>query len=464
MFKPTVEPLLILAVMYLAIYSSIYPQYIFRRFADQYGLHNISNHTVCSNISSDNHLQVKTAGQTSLWCLYISIAGFLSSVFTTLPISVLGDHVGRRPPLLLSFGGLLLEAAVVIVTIRYDLPLEMFFVAAVVHGVGGGFTCILASCFAYVADVSSHEDRTVRIAVGESCIGVGSVVGSVIAGNWIKAQGFVNPMLFGFGLVVLAILHVVFITKEPRSNDTELLMTSRFRHAWNFLTTAKPYKGIAAAMRNGGGNMKYIVPLLVTILVACMAISGNGSVLTIYKQTRPFCWSPVLIGYVQSLSSLTYFISLVTIRLLHGVCGDSGLVFISLLSSMLARAFEGFASESWMLITAAAVGLFSSMLVTVVRSMISRIASADDQGSYFAVIALVESCAYILGSILFNNIYAATVGWYSGFVFLCGAAMFFALMVLNCILFCATDINNKTSPLRSEYEEIPDEDRDVVEV
>ena len=55
--------------------------------------------------------------------------------------------------------------------------------------------------------------------------------------------------------------------------------------------------------------------------------------------------------YVQSLSSLTYFISLVTIRLLHGVCGDSGLVFISLLSSMLARAFEGFASESWMLIT-----------------------------------------------------------------------------------------------------------------
>ena len=68
--------------------------------------------------------------------------------------------------------------------------------------------------------------------------------------------------------------------------------------------------------------------------------------------------------------------------------------------------------------TATVVALFMGTIVTVLRSMVSRRVSSRDQGSYFAIIALLESLGYFVGAVLKNSIFTATLSWWFGFVYL----------------------------------------------
>lgn len=39
-----------------------------------------------------------------------------------------------------------------------------------------GYASVLSNCFAYIADVSTHETRTIRIAIGETFVGAGMLI------------------------------------------------------------------------------------------------------------------------------------------------------------------------------------------------------------------------------------------------------------------------------------------------
>ena len=39
-----------------------------------------------------------------------------------------------------------------------------------------GYAPVLSNCFAYIADISTNESRTIRIAIGETFIGAGMLI------------------------------------------------------------------------------------------------------------------------------------------------------------------------------------------------------------------------------------------------------------------------------------------------
>ena len=75
----TVEPLLVVSLFTIVMYSIISQQYIYQQTAKKYGL--IDNATKSASCSAGNisdatkELQAKVSAETSTWVLYLNIAG-----------------------------------------------------------------------------------------------------------------------------------------------------------------------------------------------------------------------------------------------------------------------------------------------------------------------------------------------------------------------------------------------------
>ena len=72
--------------------------------------------------------------------------------------------------------------------VHFRLNIAFLLIARIVAGLTGDFNCILALCYAHLADISSPNNRTFRIAIGEASTGLGGFLASIISGVWIDAQ------------------------------------------------------------------------------------------------------------------------------------------------------------------------------------------------------------------------------------------------------------------------------------
>ena len=77
---------------------------------------------------------------------------------------------------------------VYLIVVKFQLNIAFLLIGRIVAGLTGDFTCILASCYAYLADISSPKERTFKVAVGEASCGFGGIFASCISGIWIVAQ------------------------------------------------------------------------------------------------------------------------------------------------------------------------------------------------------------------------------------------------------------------------------------
>jgi len=466
--KLTVEPLIWFGIIYLGLYESVKPQYFFQRFAKEFNLSSNTTDSINSSCSSNFTrnlksnsitLEDKVAAKTSVWMMYLSVSSLLPSVVTTLAVSSWGDYVGRRYPLMLTFSGFVIENIITAITIQLNLPLYLLVIGAIINGSCGGYASVLSNCFAYIADVSTHETRTIRIAIGETFVGAGMLITGFSTGVLIQHKGFAAPLWISLGLNMISLLYIKFILKDASEISEKVLEKEDHRTANSFETEAItfpnifsplfskiPFTKIYESVTNCHSKEVWLMMIIMLIQFVCM----GGSVDTIYRESSPFCWSPQLIGTVSSLISLSFFFSLLLIKTTKECIGDFGLIYISVFSYISNNLIQAFATKTWHLIAATVVALFMGTIVTVLRSMVSRRVSSRDQGSYFAIIALLESLGYFVGAVLKNSIFTATLSWWFGFVYLSVVFIQLFNLLLITVLFCME--NSQIS--REDYEQL----------
>lgn len=145
------------------------------------------------------------------------------SLVSIPPAMLLGswsDRAGRRTvmafPSVLSLlsGGLLLAIDLV-----DGINVYWILMAAALVGLTGGHVSIFLSCFSYLADLTmgSNSSRTLRMAVAESMIFVGGMMGFLLGG--FLEQEFGLKAAFGayIGCHVLAIHYIVLWLRDPMS-------------------------------------------------------------------------------------------------------------------------------------------------------------------------------------------------------------------------------------------------------
>ena len=300
------------------------------------------------------------------------MASYSLMQFIAAPIiGSLSDQYGRRKVILISLAG----TCVAYVLMAYASTLVMLFVARALAGLFAGN---IAAAQAYIADVTTPENRARGMGLFGAAFGFGFIFGPVIGGYLTEpVAGHINfhvAPLTAAGLSVLAAVLTILILKESRS----VSVTSVRLRGW--------FSPILAAVRRT--DMKHLVFLFLLVM---FVFAGLEATIAMWAE-RQFSWGPREVG------RLFAYVGVVAAVVQGGLIGpatrrwgEARVVVLGLCGLVSGFAAMPLAQNMTVLLVATALlaggfGLCNPAL----NSLISRRASSESQG---AVLGMAQSCA-----------------------------------------------------------------------
>ena len=353
----TVEPVMFLFMFSTYLYLALIELY----FYQQFGLkalndgnstsHVLPKHAFCVNSSLLDHAlgngtNDKVEEQASLIILINSALGQVTSVVVALIAGPLSDRYGRRPALLFAMFGNTLASTVNILLVYLDLAVYYFIGSGLIMGVTGGFTIIMTVCVAYLADVSSKQWLTLRIAILQAMLYISQALSDAITGQWLKRSGCnFSPLLWlAFSSSVLGVLYLFFL-KEPFTKAERIAKLQENGSMTISSMLARGFK-IFVSPKYSKWRLWFMV-----FVLSVNVINGIGSfeLLTLFQVHKPLEWGPGEIGWYGLTNTLIQAFSLFCLLpiLVYLKVPDTLIVLVGLLFTSGVNFFIGFLKHTW---------------------------------------------------------------------------------------------------------------------
>jgi multidrug resistance protein len=206
--------------------------------------------------------------------------GLLGTVFSLMQFLVApicgrwSDRLGRRPIIL---AGLLASSAAY-VALALANSLALIFAARVIGGIAGGN---IPTAQAYIADITTAENRAKGMGLVGAAFGLGFIVGPALGGI-LTRFGHDTPMWCAAALCLGNFVAAWFLLPETRHGD-------RSREAFGRLDLLR------RARRHPG-----LLPLLLVFFLLSAAFSGFEATFALFAERR-FGFTAETIGYIFAL-------------------------------------------------------------------------------------------------------------------------------------------------------------------
>ncbi|XP_026184779.1 solute carrier family 46 member 3 [Mastacembelus armatus] len=458
-----VEPVV---AMYAFSSFLIYPliqQYVYQRLWQE--LTNTSypisdNSSRCAaNSSTQSSYHKEVQRQASLFSLYTELLSTIPSLVVTLMLVAYSDRGGRKIAIIMPLIGTLIYCLAFLTVSFFELNIYLIIGSSLLSSLFGGLGTFLGGCFAYIADLCEDgRQKTLRMAGLDMMIGLLSGVASISTGYFLKAAGFNWPFLTSVLCQCLIIFYVIFILEETvkkAPSDAIILDGSTQPSALKQMICGV-YQMFARATR----RCKIVLVLLMLIFTSfSFSDVGGTSLMTLYELNEPLCWTEILIGYGSALSTTMFLASFVGVSAFT-YCGVPQLliVLMGILSVISGMVLVAFAKTTLLMFIVRVPMLLSIMPFPVLRSIMSKIISKSEQGALFACLSFLESFTNNVSVAVFNSVYAATVAWYPGFVFLLSAGLcVIPLFLLGVVAVIGVDVTKEMK--KPQQELIEDDDQ-----
>lgn len=405
------------------------------------------NTTRCANTSDSNSTSFDEEVQkrASLLSLYTELFTAIPSFIVTILLVAYSDRGGRKITMIMPVIGTLLYIIGVLMISFFELNIYLIIGCSLLSSFFGGFGTFLGGCFAYVADISENDhQKTLRLAGVDMILGVLGGAAALSTGYYLKAMGFNLPfMTSAVGLIIL-LLYVFFILEETvKKVPPDASQLDSPPQGSNIKQMFYSIYDVLA-----GGDCQHrtaLIILLVAFTFFVFADMGGVSLITLYELNAPLCWTEIMIGYGSALGTMVFLTSFFGVMLFSYLkMPQTLIVLLGILSFMVGMVMVSFAKTTQMMFLARVPMLLCAMPFPVLRSMMSKIVSKAKQGALFACISCMESITTTVSIAAFNSIYAATVAWYSGFVFVLSAGLcIIPSILIGVLILMRVDFSNK---------------------
>ena len=310
--------------------------------------------------------------------LIMSVYAACQFVFA-FPLGWLSDRIGRKPILVLSLCGSVISFTLV----GLADSLSMIVLARALGGVMGAN---IAVAYAYVADVTTGEERARAMGLLGASIGAGFVLGPFIGGV-VAGPDPANPGQIGFfvgaAISAIAVVAAIPLLREPASHRSSA-ETGGFR-----------------ARLRGFGLALSIPIVLIPIVVAGMA----GLAMTGLEATYAL-WVNEAHGWGARETGLFFgYIGVILVIVQAGLIGpakraigERGILYLGLAFAAAGMALVAISDTVLLVFVNGALIAFGyGFIDPSVSSLISRNTPAGRQGAVMGVLQSVASLARIIG-------------------------------------------------------------------
>jgi len=296
----------------------------------------------------------------------------------------LSDKFGRRPVLLFSLLGFGLDY----LFLSFAPSIGWLFVGRAVAGItGASFT----TASAYIADISTDENRAQNFGMIGAAFGVGFVVGPLLGGV-LGSMGARIPFLVAAGLSLLNCLYGYFVLPESLDKENRRPFSWARANPVGSLLQLKKYPAL-------GG----LISAFVLIYLAAHAVQSNWTFFVIEK----FQWNEYTIGFSLALVGiLVGLVQGVLIRYTTPKLGNEKSIYMGLLLYSLGLFLFAFASQSWMMFVFLIPYCLGGICGPALQSVISGNVPSNEQGELQGALTSLISVTSIAGPPMMTGLFS----------------------------------------------------------
>ncbi len=302
----------------------------------------------------------------------------------------LSDKYGRRPILLIS----LLGTSLGFLILGFASTLWMLFLGRIIDGISGGN---ISTAQAYIADVTTKEDRAKGMGLIGAAFGLGFVFGPAIGGI-LSRWGINVPFLFAGGLALANAILLYFTLPETVTADHPARVSAARGRGWKQLLEAL-----------GQRQLAFVLTIYFLSIVAFSIMTASFSLFMMFRLGYDPWHSGWIFAFVGVVSAI---IQGGLIGRLVKRFGEPALVIAGGFLFSISLFVSPFVTAAMGLLGILSVGALSSignaLTAPSLTSLASKSASAAEQGSVLGVTQSVASVARAVGpSIAAVLIYSA---------------------------------------------------------
>jgi len=375
---------------------------------------------VCDNINHHDKENDEVQEEVTTINLYFTFLSALPCILVSLIIGPWSDKNGRKPVLLVPILGHIISQCSYIANVYFWSARAEYNLLSALYSLFGGNTTLLIGVYSYIADTTDTQTRTSRVAV----LDVGLIVGYT-SGNFLSAIVYENWGFYGtFGttmcLHVVVFFFILCCLDESRKPVAQTPLSSADGETVEDITLcAKIWEVVEAVVRRREGHTRTVIILLLTIMLIFV---GNGSADVNYLFTRKmFDWDEAMFTRVTTLiTALQSLTSLVLLPILSYKLHvpDPVIGTIASCSSFAAILGIALSTSGNIYIFANCLGLMSTQVSTVTRSLLSKVVPDTELGKVYTMLGCLEAAVPLVASPILTIVYNNTLNTFPGSVYL----------------------------------------------
>ncbi|XP_061390819.1 probable peptidoglycan muropeptide transporter SLC46 [Musca vetustissima] len=412
----SVEPTMFL-YMFAFMITSVVEQDFFLQKACR--VNNNFTDEICEHIKDSENAEYKKQVQiTTAWFLqWESISAHVFPIILALFLGSFSDRRGRKFPLLMGLCGKFIYSVMIVVNARMkSWPVEyILYTATLPSALTGADVAIFASCFAYISDISTLKNRTLRVTILDvvylSAMPTGVALGSYLFYNHFN-RSYANMFTLNASLLALSIIYTIinlkWQTTEKQRSLRELGWCGFFG---DFFDKQHVVDSIAVLTKKRPGNRRsFLIILLITMALYTFQ-RDEGQYLYIYTAFK-FQWGVDVYSTFKTVKSSAYVLAmLVGVPLMNKVFGwkDTIIIFIGAWAHAIARLFFYFAETGLIFYVGAIVCSLGPIVGPMIRAMTSKIVPISERGKVFALLSVCDNAVPFISGVCYSQVYKATL-------------------------------------------------------